>query len=104
MGMDAVIIIVRKTFQMLAGVDVVFIQNAVVLTFQITLNVTIWIVFCQNTVLQGGTREDVAVVSVDLHKEIVVIWFVGTNRGGRFRWALMFSLLTGGIAPMNIVC
>lgn len=82
MGMDAVIVIVRKTHQMLAGVDVVFIQNAVVLTFQITLNVTIWIVFCRNIVLQGGMRDDLAVVSADLHKEIVVVWFVGTNRRG----------------------
>ena len=105
MGMDAVIVIVRKTFQMITGVDVVFVQSAVVLTFQITLNVTIWIVMCRNTVLQGGTCEDLAVVSVDLHNVIVVVWFVGTNRGGgQFRWASMFSLLTGGIAPMNIVC
>ena len=82
MGMDAVIVIVRKTFQMLTGVDVVFVQNAVVLTFQITLNVTIWIVICRNTVLQGGMCEDLAMVSVDLHNAIVVVWFVGTNRMG----------------------
>ena len=82
MGMDAVIVIVRKTFQMITGVDVVFVQSAVVLTFQITLNVTIWIVICRNTILQGGTCEDLAVVSVDLHNAIVVVWFVGTNRGG----------------------
>ena len=81
-GMDAVIVIVRKSFCLLAGIDGVFIQKAVVLTFQITWNVTIWIVFCRNIVLQGGTREDLAVVSVDLHKDIVVVWFVRTNRRG----------------------
>ena len=56
MGMDAVVIIVRETFQMLAGIDV-FIENAVVLRFQITLNVKtlLWsLLTCTRRLLSFG--------------------------------------------------